>query len=100
MPKVIDNPDASRYEVYDGDEFAGFARYKLNGDQISFMHTELDPAFEGRGLGSALAREALDDARTRGRTVLPYCPFIQGWIGKHPDYLDLVPEDKRAEFEL
>ncbi|GAA3480437.1 hypothetical protein GCM10018966_049670 [Streptomyces yanii] len=53
-----------------------------------------------RGLGGLLARGALDDARTRGLRVLPYCPFIRGWIGKHPEYADLVPEASRARFGL
>ena len=56
-----------------------------------FTHTEVDPKFEGKGVGSALARFALDDVRAAGtRRVLPLCPFIKGWIGKHPDYADLV----------
>lgn len=56
-----------------------------------FTHTEVDPAFAGKGVGGALARLALDDVRTQGsRKVLPLCPFIKAWIGKHPDYVPLV----------
>lgn len=56
-----------------------------------FTHTEVDPAFEGRGIGGALARHALDAVRAAGtRRVLPICPFIKGWIGKHPDYVELL----------
>ncbi|MFD5436489.1 GNAT family N-acetyltransferase [Kitasatospora sp. NPDC127067] len=47
-----------------------------------------------------LARGALDDARARGLHVLPYCPFIRGWIRKHPEYADLVPEASRARLGL
>lgn len=64
------------------------------------IHTEIDSRFAGRGLGGVLAREALDDARARGLSVLPYCPFIRGWIAKHPQYADLVPEGHRARFGL
>ncbi|NUU23618.1 MAG: N-acetyltransferase [Streptomycetaceae bacterium] len=101
--KVVDNPEKSRFEVFTGpggDELAGFAEYFLHGDEIAFIHTEVDPAFEGQGLGSQLARGALDAARERGLGVLPYCPFIRAWIRKHPEYTDLVPTDHRTKFEL
>jgi predicted GNAT family acetyltransferase len=67
---------------------------------IAFMHTEVDPRFEGRGVGSAIARAALDEARANGDAVLPYCPFVNRWIGEHAEYRDLVPEDRRAAFSL
>ncbi|MEU4106879.1 GNAT family N-acetyltransferase [Streptomyces tanashiensis] len=90
--------------VGDGTETAGFAEYFLSEDEsegeIAFLHTETDPRFAGRGLGGLLARGALDDARARGLHVLPYCPFIRGWIRKHPEYADLVPETRRARFGL
>jgi predicted GNAT family acetyltransferase len=98
--RVVDNPDGSRFEIYDGDELAGFAEYHRFRDEIAFIHTEIDPKFEGRGLGSALARAALDSARERELHVLPFCPFIRGWITKHPEYVDLVPQAQRARFGL
>ena len=85
------NPSAHRYEAHLDGELAGFAEYQLTDTLVVFTHTEVDDRFEGRGVGSALARFALDDVRARGeRQVLPLCPFIKGWIGKHPDYADLV----------
>ncbi|GGR52497.1 GNAT family N-acetyltransferase [Streptomyces roseolus] len=102
-PRVTDRPERSRYEILAGDagtETAGFAEYHLSDGEIAFIHTEIDPRFGGRGLGGLLARGALDDARARGLRVLPYCPFIRGWIGKHPGYADLVPEGRRARFGL
>ncbi|MFI0925017.1 GNAT family N-acetyltransferase [Streptomyces sp. NPDC021012] len=106
-PRVTDRPEKSRYEILaaaDDDgaaiETAGFAEYHLSEGEIAFIHTEIDPRFGGRGLGGLLARGALDDARARGLSVLPYCPFIRGWIGKHPEYADLVPEERRARFGL
>lgn len=98
--KVVDNLDASRFEIYQGEEFAGFAEYHLHRDEIAFIHTEVTPKFEGQGLAGKLARHALDDARERNRAVLPYCPYIRAWIRKHPDYIDLVPETHREGFEL
>ncbi|WP_405884712.1 N-acetyltransferase [Streptomyces sp. NBC_01136] len=99
-PRVVDNPDRSRYEIFDGGELAGFAEYHRYQDEIAFIHTEIDPRFEGRGLGGALARAALDAAREGGLAVLPFCPFIRGWISKHPEYADLVPQGQRARFGL
>ncbi|WP_329560556.1 GNAT family N-acetyltransferase [Kitasatospora sp. NBC_01266] len=97
---VMDNPDRSRFEITDDGELAGFAEYFRHENEIAFIHTEIDPAFAGRGLAGTLARAALDSAREQGADVLPYCPFIRGWLGKHPDYVDLVPEAQRARFGL
>ncbi|MFB6807245.1 GNAT family N-acetyltransferase [Streptomyces sp. NPDC056387] len=102
-PQVVDRPDRSRYEVLAGEggtEPAGFAEYFLSEGEIAFIHTEIDPRFAGRGLGGLLARGALDDVRRRKLDVLPYCPFIRGWIGRHPQYADLVPEARRGRFGL
>lgn len=88
---VKNHPDLLRYEAHLGGELAGFAAYRLEDGRIAFTHTEVDPAFDGKGIGSALARGALDDVRaTGGLTVLPLCPFIKGWIAKHEDYQDLL----------
>lgn len=99
-PQVADNPEASRFEITVDGALAGFAEYRLNGPGISFTHTEIDPAFGGRGLGSTLVKAALDAARDAGLSVLPFCPFVQRYIERHADYLDLVPADQRARFSL
>ena len=69
---------------------AGFVTYRLRPGRISFVHTETEPEYEGRGLGSHLAAAVLDDARARGLSVTPICPFIASWIKRHPEYADLV----------
>ena len=99
-PTVVQNPDAGRFELRLDGEVAGFAEYHLRGSTTAFTHTVVEPRFEGRGLGSVLARGALDATRSAGRQVLPFCPFIRGYIERHPAYLDLVPADRRAEFGL
>lgn len=99
-PEVKDNPAANRFEIRVDGELAGFAEYKLKPGQISFTHTEIDDDFSGRGLAGKLVRAALDEVRARELAVLPFCPFVRGWIAKHPDYLDLVPAERRAGFEL
>ncbi len=87
---VSDNATESRYELYDDDRLIGVAAYHLSGDRITFTHTQVDPEYEGQGAGSQLAREALDDVRRRGLRVVAWCPFISGWIERHPDYADLL----------
>jgi uncharacterized protein len=98
---VQDNPDLARYEIFEDGELAGFADYKRSDGAISLRHTEVDDRFEGRGLGSTLAREVLGAARADGVEVLPHCPFMAAYIREHPDdYLSLVPEDRRSQFGL
>jgi predicted GNAT family acetyltransferase len=101
-PDVVDVEGRNRYEIRVEGETVGFAEYhrRAGGPTISFTHTVVDDAHAGQGLAGRLARAALDDVRGRGLAVLPYCPYIRGWISKHPEYVDLVPEDRRAEFEL
>jgi uncharacterized protein len=89
--EVTDNPEESRYEARVDGELAGVAEYHLTKASIVFTHTEVRDAFEGHGVGSALARAALDDVRAKGeRDVVPVCPFINGWIEDHQEYGDLV----------
>lgn len=92
---VRDNPGEHRYEITLDGEQAGFAAYELDGDRLVFTHTEISPSAGGHGLGSELARHALDDAARRGLSVVPRCEFIAGWIDKHPDYQHLVAEPTR-----
>ncbi|MGA8048376.1 MAG: GNAT family N-acetyltransferase [Dermatophilaceae bacterium] len=88
---VTDNPDEHRFEAHVDGELAGFAEYSLREGVIVFTHTEVDDAYEGRGVGSALARQALDAVRDAGeRRVVPRCPFIKAWIDRHPDYRALL----------
>ena len=98
---VKDNPNANRYEVSVDGELAGFAEYRLRGDEgIDFTHTEVFERFSGQGLAQQLAAAALDSARERGLAVRPYCAFIKKYIQKNPEYVDLVPAEARAEFDL
>jgi predicted GNAT family acetyltransferase len=92
---VADNPAEHRYEARVDGTLAGVAQYSLGEKEIVFTHTEVDDSFEGRGVGSSLARSALDDVRRRGGlAVVPQCEFIKGWIDQHPDYQDLVHEQR------
>ena len=88
--EVRDRPETDRYEATVDGVVAGVAHYRRGPGTITFTHTVVDPAVQGAGLGSRLARVALDDARAAGLRVRPHCPFIRAWIERHPDYQDLV----------
>ncbi|MGZ3377549.1 MAG: GNAT family N-acetyltransferase [Phenylobacterium sp.] len=93
---VTMNAAASRFEVsLDGE--TAFADYHLHPDHITLPHTVVPPAFEGKGVGSALAKAALGYAREHGLTVKPVCPFIAGYIQKHPEWADIVDPTFREE---
>jgi predicted GNAT family acetyltransferase len=82
---VRDDPDRHRFEIWVGDQRAGFTRYDdRGGGEVAFIHTEIDPRFEHRGLANRLIGEALDAARERGWQVLPECPFVRAYLEKHP----------------
>jgi predicted GNAT family acetyltransferase len=87
---VTDNPSESRYEIHVDGRPAGLIRYVLEGDTIALVHTEVDAAIEGHGLGGKLVAGALDDARARGLRVRPLCPFVASYLRRHPEYGDLV----------
>ena len=86
---VRDNPDQGRYET-EVEGRIGFITYRLDGETTTFIETVVPQELEGRGIGSRLARFALDDARARGRRIVPLCPFVAAYIRCHQEYEDLV----------
>ncbi|HYG92382.1 MAG TPA: GNAT family N-acetyltransferase [Nocardioides sp.] len=88
---VSRNDERHRFEIHTDDgRLAGFAEYRAGEGVREFTHTVVKDEFEGQGVGSKLARAALDQTRGEGLSVVPTCQFIKGWIDKHPDYQDLV----------
>ena len=83
--EIVDSKDASRYEIRLDGQLAGFADYRLEGAVITFTHTETDPAFGGRGLGSKLVAFAVTDVRSRNLRIVPQCPFVAAWIKDHEE---------------
>lgn len=90
----------SQFEILVDGAVAGFTQYTDAGATRTFPHTVVDPAFQGQGLAGELIRTALDRSREAGREVLPQCPAVAGFIKKNPDYLDLVPADRRSAYGL
>jgi predicted GNAT family acetyltransferase len=84
-PRVVDVPDARRYELWAHGERVGFAAYRREPGRVVFTHTVVDPEQEGHGYGSTIARAVIADAVGRGETIVPQCPFLSAWLEKHPD---------------
>jgi uncharacterized protein len=98
---VLEHEAAHRFEIWVGDDLAGFLKYRaLEGPLHAFDHTEVEPRYEGHGLAGRLVTEALDAARERGWSLLPYCPYVRSYLARHREYVDLVPDDRKAEFGL
>jgi hypothetical protein len=96
--QIDDNPEEHRYEALVDGKLAGFILYRLQDGRMTMVHTEVEPAYERQGVGSELAKVALEDARERGLKVVPLCPFIARYVRRQPDlYLDLVPESLREK---
>ena len=86
---VRDNPERNRFELpLDG--HTAFSEYRRTGDVLTIMHTEVPPELNGRGIGSALVRGMLAIVRRDGLKVVPRCPFVRAYIGKHSEYADLL----------
>ncbi len=82
--------DAERYEIRLDGHRVGLADFHRRGDVVVIPHTETSPEFGGRGLASKLVRYCLDDIRAQSLRVEPACPFVAAYIGKHPEYADLL----------
>jgi predicted GNAT family acetyltransferase len=90
MPAPVrDNPARHRYEL-EVDGHVAFAEYRLATGVITFIHTEVPKELGGKGVGSTLARGALEDVRRRGLRVVAQCPFIKGFMDKHAEFNDLL----------
>jgi predicted GNAT family acetyltransferase len=89
MSEVRDNVAAKRFEL-DTDGALAIALYRLDGNTITFTHTEVPPRLQGRGIASRLVRDALENARARGLRVVPMCSFVADYVRRHPEFHDLV----------
>lgn len=90
---MSDVPERSRYEARTADgERAGVLTYDP-GPPRRLEHTVVDDAFQGRGVAAALARRALEDARTAGAPVVPVCEYVQAYVQRNPEYEDAVVRD-------
>lgn len=93
---TTDNPDLNRFEIRVDDELAGFANYRRRGDRLIFTHTEVDDAYSGQGVGTQLARDALDTVRKRKEKLVALCPFIAAFLEQNQEYSNLVDAELTA----
>jgi predicted GNAT family acetyltransferase len=93
---VSDNPGELRYEIRLHGELLGLIRYVREPGRIVLVHTEVEPAAEGHGIGSRLVVGALDDIRSRGLRLVPVCPFVREYLRRHPEWNDLVTQSTRT----
>jgi predicted GNAT family acetyltransferase len=93
---VVDVPERERFEARAEDGTpAGVLTYQLTGPIIAYTHTKVEPEFEHHGVGATLARAVMEDARSKGRTVVPICPFLSGWLDEHHEYDAMLARSHR-----
>jgi predicted GNAT family acetyltransferase len=90
--RVVDNAALGRFEAQ-VEGHTAFAEYRALEGTITFTHTVVPPALEGRGIGSALVRAGLQAARERGLKVIPRCRFFAQYMERHPETHDLLAPD-------
>ena len=97
--EVRDRADQQRFELLLDGEVVGFARYVRRPGRVIFVHTEVDAAHGGKGLGSVLVAGALDLVRAEGVRVVPLCPYVGAFLARHPEYADLVDRELVARLD-
>lgn len=95
--EIRNEPDENRYVVEIDGEVKAIAAYERRDGRVLFTHTEVDDDLEGQGVGSRLAAHALDDVRATGDRIVPLCPFIAGYVERHPEYAELVDSELLEE---
>lgn len=98
--QVSPSIERERYHLTVDGALAGFVTYHDRAGVRALPHTEIDEAYRGQGLAATLIGAALDDIRDRGLGLLPLCPAVRSYVAKHREYVELVPQDRRAEFDL
>lgn len=86
---LIDNEDEKQYEFHIDNELAKIEYVKQPG-KIYLTHTEVPESLEGKGIGSTLVRQVLDDIQEKGLKLIPLCPFVAAYLKRHPEYQALI----------
>jgi uncharacterized protein len=96
---IVDEPDSSRFVIVADGSPAGEITYTMRHDRRLIVHTGVDPAFEGKGVGGKAAAALLDEMRARGEQIVPLCPFVHAYLDRHPEYADVVDQAALAMYE-
>ena len=88
--RLEDNTSRRRYELWLGDTLVGSLVYRSRPNALALVHTQVEPAFEGQGVGGRLVAAVLDDVRSRGLKIVPICEFVRSYLERHPEHGDIV----------
>lgn len=94
--KLIDNTERKRFELV-ADSHTAFIEYMIMGGKIFLTHTEVPKALEGKGIGSAIVKLALEETEARGLKLVPLCPFVAAYIKRHPEWDKILAEDVKLK---
>lgn len=84
QPEIAHNQETERFELAQVPS-AAYLDYHRDTGRLILTHTEVGDELEGKGVGSALVKEALAHADNENLTVVPECRFVAGWLDRHPD---------------
>lgn len=100
-PEIVLDESRKRFELRRGATVIGFTEFnRVGADTIMVTHSEVDPAYEGQGHGSRLARGVLEAIHGQGKQVIPMCPFVAAYIRRHPEYIEYVRPDARTALKI
>lgn len=86
---VTDNADKQRFEML-VDGRTSIIEYRLRGDDIALVHTEVPESLEGKGVAGALVEKVLLEIEKRGQSIIPLCAYVQSYLKRHPEWNKLV----------
>jgi uncharacterized protein len=90
QPTVTHNTDKRQFELRIDDTLSIVTYFKPDEQTLALAHTEVDPALEGRGVGSSLVKQVLEYAEAHDLKIVPLCPFVDAYIKRHPDWKRVV----------
>ncbi|HMP94156.1 MAG TPA: GNAT family N-acetyltransferase [Phnomibacter sp.] len=90
MVQVTHNSQAQQFEVSLPDGGLATMVYRHYKGNIAFMHTHVPEAYEGQGIAAAMAQKALQWVQSQGKKIMLYCPYVSGYVKRHPEYHPLV----------
>jgi predicted GNAT family acetyltransferase len=82
--------EADRFTISVDGQTAGFTEIVDRNGKRTFPHTEVDDAFQGRGLATILIGEALQQTRDAGLRIVPVCEMVAAYVKKHDEFADAV----------
>ena len=90
---IQNNPAAMRFEaVVDG--MLCRSDYRMHGDTMMLVHTEVPAQLEGKGIASALVKAAFKHAADNSMDVLPVCSYVRAWVQRHPEVKPLLADSQ------